>query len=517
MTLRIGIIRGSDGPADWAERCIQHLAGVSGVELALVLRVDSDGLRSGRPSPPSDVERLRAAQIDILLDLAGVDLAHTAGPTARYGVWSFHHGDGEVYATGPVTRWEAHCGGPVLQVGLIAWLDRAPVVLQEGWFATRKASWQTLATDILAEVAVWPAKVCREATQLGEDPLARGRKARFNAPSVEWRGANLLRRAHRGLADLRGWVRRKGRQWRQDQWAIGIVHAPIHEFLDRPRDYTVTWLPEPSRHQYLADPFAARSSTGSAILAEIFDRRTRQGQLCALDISDGLDPLRVGRPRPILSLPVHLSYPFLFEHEGRVYCIPEMFQSGGLQLFEALEYPTKWRFVETLLAGVPVLDPVLFRHDGRFWILCTHRESSHSARTALHAWWATTLGGPWTPHARNPVKYDARSARPAGTPFEHRGQLYRPGQDCSETYGGAVQLNRITRLTPEEYVEETVVVLRPDPRGRYPAGLHTLSAFGDYTLIDGKRTVWSSPWTSRGIERHPQSADILPALSRLAR
>ncbi len=214
---------------------------------------------------------------------------------------------------------------------------------------------------------------------------------------------------------------------------------------------------------------------------------------------------------------MHVSYPFLFTDEGRVYCIPEMFQSGGLQLFEALEYPTRWRFVGTLLDGVPAVDPVLFRHDGRFWILCTHRESAHSARTALHAWWATALAGPWTPHARNPVKYDVRSARSGGTPFTHRGQLYRPGQDCSETYGGAVRLNRITRLTPEEYVEEVAAVVQPDPEGRYPAGLHTLSAFGDCTLIDGKRSVWCAPWTARNTARHPKGAELLPALSRLAR
>jgi hypothetical protein len=115
------------------------------------------------------------------------------------------------------------------------------------------------------------------------------------------------------------------------------------------------------------------------------------------------------------------------------------------------------------------------------------------------------------------VKYDVCSARSGGTPFAYGGQLYRPGQDCSETYGGAVRLNRITCLTPEEFAEETVAVVRPDPKGRYPAGLHTLSAFGDCTLIDGKRWVWCPPWTPRGIARHPLGAELRLALARLAR
>ena len=402
MTLRIGIVRGSDGPGDWADRCIQHLGGVSGVELALVLRIEADRRRSDPADRSAAIERLGAAQLDVLLDLAGVYRGQLPGPAARHGVWSFHHGDGEAYASGPITRWEAHSAGSMLHVGLIARLDRTLLALQEGRFATRSESWRTIVAQVMTEAAEWPAKVCREAWQLQEDPLARGREARFHAPSGQRRGADLRRRAGRRLADLRGWIRRQGRRWRREQWAIGIVRAPIHEFLERPRGYAVTWLAEPSRHEYLADPFAARSSAGSAILAELFDRRTRQGQLCALELPDGLDPHRIGRPRPILSLPAHLSYPFLFEHEGRVYCTPEMFQSGGLHLFEALEYPTKWRFVATLLDGVPAVDPVLFRHDGRFWILCTHRESRHSARTALHAWWATTLAGPWTPTRATP-------------------------------------------------------------------------------------------------------------------
>src|SRR6185369_10054576 len=104
------------------------------------------------------------------------------------------------------------------------------------------------------------------------------------------------------------------------------------------------------------------------------------------------------------------------------------------------------------------------------------------------------LAGPWRPHRRSPVKFDVRSARPAGTPFEHGGQIFRPSQDCSETYGGAIRINRILRLTAEEFDEETVAVLRPDANGPYPAGLHTLSAFDEWTLIDGKRRRWRLPW-----------------------
>jgi hypothetical protein len=212
-------------------------------------------------------------------------------------------------------------------------------------------------------------------------------------------------------------------------------------------------------------------------------------------------------------LPAHLSYPFLFEHEGVLCCLPELAQSDGIQLFQQVPATGEWRFARTLLDGVAGVDPTLVRHDQRLWLFCTTLEQSEAA---LHVHWAHALAGPWHPHRRNPVKFDVRSARPAGAPFEHQGQLFRPSQDCSETYGGAVRINRIVRLTPDDYEEEAVAVLRPDANGPYPAGMHTLSAAGDWTLIDGKRRRWLLPWQPRGFA--PADAQALrQALAALQR
>jgi hypothetical protein len=95
--------------------------------------------------------------------------------------------------------------------------------------------------------------------------------------------------------------------------------------------------------------------------------------------------------------------------------------------------------------------------------------------------------GPWIPHLANPVKVDIRSARPGGTPFHVGESLYRPAQDCSESYGCRLALNRITTLTPTSFAEETVRVLRPHPSWPCRDGFHTLSGEGDWTILDAKR------------------------------
>jgi hypothetical protein len=120
----------------------------------------------------------------------------------------------------------------------------------------------------------------------------------------------------------------------------------------------------------------------------------------------------------------------------------------------------------------------------------TKADASRGGAIDLHLWYARNLLGPYQPHECNPVKTDVRSTRPAGTPFVHEGRLYRPAQDGSRTYGGAVALCRIDRLSPTEFEETVVRVVRPNREDGYPQGLHTVSACGDCTLIDGKRTTW---------------------------
>jgi hypothetical protein len=111
------------------------------------------------------------------------------------------------------------------------------------------------------------------------------------------------------------------------------------------------------------------------------------------------------------------------------------------------------------------------------------------------------MTGEYKPHRLNPVKTDVRSARPAGTPFVHEGILYRTAQDCSVTYGGRVAVNRILRLSPDDFEEETVSHVEPLQGSEYGRGLHTLSAAGSCTLIDGKKNRFSRHFFSHQLRK----------------
>ena len=184
----------------------------------------------------------------------------------------------------------------------------------------------------------------------------------------------------------------------------------------------------------------------------------------------------------------HWSYPYVLEHEGETYCIPETADAGEATLHRLTD--DGFEPVATLLPGVAVLDPSLVLHDGRWWLFCTHRDGP-LLNTALHLYGADALTGPYRPHPDNPVKLDVGSARPGGTIFRVDGALFRPGQDCRGDYGAALVLHRIDELSWDRFRETPVTTLRPG--GPYPAGLHTLSIGHGLVAVDAKRYAFSPP------------------------
>lgn len=274
--------------------------------------------------------------------------------------------------------------------------------------------------------------------------------------------------------------------FRHERWNIGIVHEPISAFLRPGGEHTVYWVPQAGTGKYLADPFGIQKDRTVHILCEEFDYQTSKGRIVSLEL--GHDRV-FSRPKIAMEFPYHASYPYLFQHDGEIFCIPETAQAGEISLYKSTHFPSGWKRVATIIDGFAGRDATAFRHEGRWWLTCAG-EGDDSFRT-LFVWYSHDLYGPWKAHQANPVKKDIGSSRPAGTPFVHEGHLYRPGQDSSRTYGGRIIINRVTKLTPTEFKEEEAAVIEPNSDGPYPDGIHTISSVGDATLLDGKRHVFA--------------------------
>ncbi len=427
-------------------------------------------------------ESAEPRDLDFVLKLGPGSIPMGMGRATRYGVWCFQHEtEGELL---PFFR-EVYDAEDVTEAALLA--RGGPggdaAILEQGYFRTEKRSYVESRNRVLDSIAEWPAYVCRRLVREGGDAALRtAGTLRSGRPDCHPQLLRFWARIARRRLEFAS-----ERLFRHSQWNIGVLPVPVGALL-RPGDYSdgsIEWFPLDDRERFLADPFGVVRDDTIHVLCEYFGYRRGKGHICTLDYSHH----RFTRqPEPAIELPVHMSYPFLVEDAGEIYCIPETCGADEVALFRAVEFPRKWSKVAVLVEHFGGVDPTVFRHGGRWWLTCTER--GRDADVKLWVWYASDLLGPWTPHARNPVKTDVRNARPGGVPFVHEGVLYRPAQDCSKRYGWRIVIQRVKTLTPSEFVEEPATVLEASAGSPFPLGRHTLTHVGEVVLIDGHRAVF---------------------------
>lgn len=277
--------------------------------------------------------------------------------------------------------------------------------------------------------------------------------------------------------------------YRAPHWRVGwrLIEGTGLLLAD---DDVASWqnLADDGFHFY-ADPFPFEHEGKLYLFVEDFDHRTGKGVISVVEFGDS-GPL--GSPRPVLSHDVHLSYPFVLEHDGQIWMIPETSNAGTVELYRAVSFPDSWEQETVLLKDLQASDVTPFFHDGRWWMTATVRDGG-SFSDSLHIWSAPDLRGPWLPHAHNPVLVDIASARPAGRVVAIGGKLLRPVQDCRAGYGASLRIAEVTRLDDGGFEQKLLGHFTPS---RYWQGrrLHTLNKAGRLETIDGSRMTprfWS--------------------------
>jgi hypothetical protein len=300
-----------------------------------------------------------------------------------------------------------------------------------------------------------------------------------------WSPPNL--EPHNGLSDL---LRSRSASLRarlrdglaSEIWAIGRVTEPADKFLKSRTVEPVAWTEIPAREGFIADPFPW-PGRDDVMLYERYSHRTGLGVIEAthplggtVDATQSLD----------LNIRTHLSYPFTYAAGEHVVCLPEM-AAERRQVMYVLSPDHAPREFCVVAEDIAMADPTLFRRGDLFWI--AYNDADLGLHENLCLLFSPRLEGPWTPHRLNPVKVDLRSSRPAGAPFCVGDALFRPAQDCSDSYGCALTMNRILVCTASDYRETTVATLRPNRNGRFPHGIHTFSVGPNVIFVDGKRFV----------------------------
>jgi len=473
--------RPSNYPLDVVD-CSSLLANIDSIE------VEPIGKKFVQRFPAEALKAIQAKDLDVLIRF-GFNILHgDILKSARYGVWSYHHGDNEFYRGGPPHFWElceaAPLSGVILQV-LTEDLDGG-LVLCKSLFATET----TVSVSRNRYPAYWGStdfviRKLNELHQFGWNYLLersvppipyKGKKKIYRAPTnvemVRWLGPIVCKKAVRQLFP----------RSRVKHWRIGIRNSGPRLFeQEQCGDLKgFRWL-EPTPGYFWADPFVIEHDNRTWAFFEEFSYQHRRAHISCAEISS--DGSFISLTRCLCDNQRHYSYPLVFRAGCDLLMIPESVDSASVDLYRCEGFPHTWVRETTLLKG-RFVDTTVWQHGDLWWLMTTSAEPDARSGCLL-LFYSDSVRGPWHFHPANPISTDVRTARGAGRVFERASRLVRPSQNSCGMYGRSLALNEITELSTLRYAERTVITVEPQPSDGV-CGIHTYNWSGNFELIDGQ-------------------------------
>lgn len=274
------------------------------------------------------------------------------------------------------------------------------------------------------------------------------------------------------------------------EWAIAIYQGdspfnlkPIENLRD-----TVLSFQDVSdiEADFVADPFMIYLQNSWFMFFEVLNSKTGLGEIGYAVSSDGF---YWEYKNIILRDQIHLSYPFIFEHNNEVYMVPETRQAGEVRIYKAIHFPDKWEPVQVIIKG-DYADATLVEYANKWWLFALHGTED------LHLFHSESLFGDWIPHKSNPIiENDLKSSRPAGKIISYENRLFRLAQDGYPLYGNKVRVFEILELNTKSYKEveiESSPILTGSREGWNSVAMHHVDAhrIGDthwIACVDGAK------------------------------
>ncbi|NMH59052.1 glucosamine inositolphosphorylceramide transferase family protein [Alteromonas ponticola] len=433
---------------------------------------------------PQQVQKIKGQNLDCIIRCGSGILKGDVLEASTFGILSFHHGDNRVNRGGPSGFWEVLYdqpssgfiiqqlsneldGGKVLVRGNIMtrsnWMENNAVLLIKSNFFMKK---------LLDDIAKNRALPEEEDPSLHDHPLL---KLDSVTPIVKY-----LYKVHAKLVKQRVMSKLFGPDI--VRWSVAFsAHDNFKKSLWRYKEI------ENPDGRFLADPFVFTHNDRTLLFVEDYFYAEQKGKVSAYEIVEG----ELVNHGVILEEPFHLSFPFVFEANDKVYMIPESHSANEIRLYECIDFPLKWRFKKTLMDNVSAADTMLLQDNDRWYMftnICSAGTSDHHSE--LHIYWSEQFDSQsWTPiSSGNPVIFDSERARNGGF-FKHNECLFRINQIHDKNhYGKAFGINKVSKLSADEYVETRVKDVYPNFKPDLDS-THHFNANETIAVIDYCRNV----------------------------
>ena len=433
-----------------------------------------------------ELAAIMARDIDVFVRLGFRILRGGILRSARYGVWSYHHGDNRVNRGGPPGYWEVMESTPetgsILQI-ISEDIDNGNVIYRS-FSSTNDRSLTDNTSNFYWKTLHFIPRKLKDLHQNGDNQFF----AKLKADNVhpQFYDRRLFKLPTNGELIILLWkklLQKLSRKWHDlfyfNQWMLLYdIREGMSTSLWRFKHLT------PPKDRFWADPFIIARDDRYYIFIEEFLYATQKGHISLIVMNkDGV----FDAPVRVLETPYHLSYPFMFEFENDTYMIPESRANRTVELYKCTAFPHKWEFQKNLMENCDAADSTLFQWQGKWWLFVNQIETKGASLwDELFLYYSDSpLSENWIPHPRNPIVSDVKSARPAGQLFVRDERLYRPSQNCSGHYGYGFNISEITKLTETEYEEK--IVSKVEPKwDKHVIATHTINYADGLTVIDGQ-------------------------------
>lgn len=265
----------------------------------------------------------------------------------------------------------------------------------------------------------------------------------------------------------------------QDFWRIGLIQAPSISVINHGLEkFDIKWF-NFTKKDFEADPFIFMINKKYFIAYEIFDYSHGNGKIECVDLEGNRYPFF----DDINAITGHKSYPFIFKENGNIYSIVETSDLDEISIyfFNGAKFIKK----KTLLNNEKYIDTNIKKIDNIFYLFTS--TANEPFKQLL--FYSDSLFGEYQLHPSSPISNNKKNGRNGGPIIEDNGRYYRIGQNCEHTYGGSLQVMQIEIISTDNYQERYFKDVMPTKP--FSDGIHTLSYWGDCTVIDSKNILVS--------------------------
>lgn len=278
-------------------------------------------------------------------------------------------------------------------------------------------------------------------------------------------------------------------------WNIGFTETPIEDILEG-KSIQYRWMRHNYENRWFADPFLLDvTETDYIVLAEDFEDSRGYAVISKLVVDRG--SLELKEVKQLLNRGTHLSFPVIKKKGNEIFVYPESGKSGDLILYRYDKDAERLVEMEKMMLA-PLADAVILEYQGESWLFATSLPNPNGNKLEVYI----KHNGAYELY--DTIMLQGRTARMGGDFFWVDGELYRPAQDNTKCYGGALILQKAMMKDGKWTFSDVRRLTSPHPQ--YTTGFHTFNSCKGTVVVD-----------VHGYRRHPQLSHILTKAINLFR